>query len=154
MGTFNGIGTKFNGISEIDNEGKITATCWVVFLYFPIFPLWKAKLKREITKSNEFKYQIIEKQSLQSKEILKTYLFGWIITPLIWFGPLILCIREVADYIGIPKSEFKGVANGGGFGIYEGLVAFAILYMIIFAWKWKDWDEERGLPKNYKDILK
>lgn len=136
-----GIGTKFNGISEIDNEGNITATYWIVFLFLPIFPLFKCKLRREITSAIFFKYQIIEKQPLQWKEVLLTYLFGWIIIPILWLGPLFLCIREIAVYIGIPDAS-----HGSGFGIYHLLVLYAIIHLVVFVWRLKEWDEKRGLP--------
>ncbi|MEM7183331.1 MAG: hypothetical protein AAF518_20635 [Spirochaetota bacterium] len=65
--------------------------------------------------------------------------------PILLFGPMVLMIREVADVIGIPASDFKGLANGG-FGLYEYLVFASILWFVVAAWKLKDWDEKRGLP--------
>jgi hypothetical protein len=148
MGTLNGIGTRFNGFSKPDEEGKVTATMWFTFFYLPVLPLSKQEFIREITPSNEFRYRVISKQPLQAKEILMTYLFGWIIIPVLWFGPCILCIREIADKIGIPPAAEKG------FGVYELLMTVSIIYVVIFVWKLKDWDEARGLPENYKAILK
>ena len=152
MATINGIGTRFNGISKPNEQGVITATCWFTFIYLPIIPLWRAELIREITNPNEFRYWVINKQPIQIKEVLQTYMFGWIITPLLWFGPLILCIKEIAMYMGLLSSEPVNVFSH--FEWYEGMIVFSILYMLVFTWKWKDWDEKRGLPKNYKEILR
>jgi hypothetical protein len=148
MHTITGIGTIFYGISKPNDKGIINATYWFVFLYFPIIPLWRAELVREVTKPRIFNYQLISKQRLRIKEVIRTYFFGWIITPLIWFGPAILIIPEIAVYIGLSPTD------KGGFGLYEGLLVFSIIYFIVFVWKWKNWIEKQGLPENYKDILK
>lgn len=146
MSSINGIGTGFNGFSQPDGEGHVTATKWFIFLYFPVLPLWKAKLKRQLTESHVFQYHLLSYEKMTAKEILTTYLYGWLVAPVLFFGPLILSIREVAAAIGIPTEN-------AGFGIYQALITFSILYLVIVVWKWKDWMEERGLPKNYKELL-
>ncbi|MES2131171.1 MAG: hypothetical protein V4506_02410 [Bacteroidota bacterium] len=147
MSTINGVGTGFNGFSQPDEDGNITATKWFTVLYFPVLPLWKAKLKRQLTTSDVFQYQLISYEKMNAKEILTTYIYGWLFTPVLFFWPLVLSVREVAAAIGIPTEN-------AGFGIYEAMITFSILYLVIFVWKWKDWMEERGLPKNYKELLK
>jgi hypothetical protein len=117
MSTINGIGTMLYGISEIDNEGNITATTWVTFLYLPLFPLWKDRLKRKVTKPYEYTYSIIRKESIEISEVIKTYLWGRILIPLLIFGPSLLNISELQQILG-----FTIIKNGffiGRFGTFQ-----------------------------------
>lgn len=145
--SINGTGTKFYGISLPDAEGKSTATLWVTFLFLPLVPLKRVTIKRQLTDPRRFVYTEVARENFSTKEILMTYLFGWIITPLAWFGPLVLCIREVASAIGIPT-------EGDSTPLWTGMIVFAILWLIVFTWKWKDWLDKQGLPSDYKQLLK
>jgi hypothetical protein len=46
--SFNGIGTRYYGHSDLSDSGSYTATEWIVFLWIPIFPLrsWRVNRKR------------------------------------------------------------------------------------------------------------
>lgn len=76
MSTINGIGTGFNGFSQPDEEGNMTATKWFNVLYFPVLPLWKAKLKRQLTGSSVFQYGFLNYEKIglpkNYKELLNT----------------------------------------------------------------------------------
>ena len=134
MSTINGIGTMLYGISEIDNEGNITATTWVTFLYLPLFPLWKDRLKRKVTKPYEYTYSIIRKESIEISEVIKTYLWGRILIPLLIFGPSLLNISELQQILGftIIKNGFSNPAIGDCFMIAT------ILRAMVAIWKLKD----------------
>lgn len=147
MSTINGVGTGFNGFSEFDPEGNFTATKWFTIFYFPIFPLWKGTLKRQVTECTVFQYQLLGYEKMNAREVLSTYLYGWILTPLMLLWPLVLCVKEIAGAIGIPT-------EGNRSWIYMAFMIFGILYLVVAVWKWKDWMEERGLPANYKEQLK
>lgn len=143
MFRLNGIGTSFNGFNYKAETDSYKVTLWFSFLFFPIFPISAKLIKREITRSNEFKLVVLENLKLDGKQILTTYFYGWVIGPLLWFWPIPFAVIEVAEKIGYAESNF-----------YNVVIAFTIIWLIVFAWKWKDWEEERGLPKNYKQILK
>lgn len=142
MSTLNGIGTKFYGFTPVDAQGCCYTTNWFTFLYFPVTPLWRAKIKRDPSRPQTFSYQLLQKTPLVPGEILRTYLYGWIIGPVAAFWPLIISVREVA--------EMLGVNTDGSF--YNWMIGFAIVYFVIFIWKWRDWDEKRGLPANGKEF--
>ena len=46
--SFNGIGTRYYGHSDVSDSGTYTATEWVVFLWLPILPLrsWRVSRRR------------------------------------------------------------------------------------------------------------
>ncbi len=140
MATLNGIGTKFNGFQNSSAEGISEVTLWITFFYFPIIPLKAYTIKRHATDMREFRYDVLEKKSLQLKSVLITYFYGWIVTPILWFWPMPFAVREVGEYLGYTNENAEG-------GIYYFIITFAILWIVVFAWKWKDWDERRGLPE-------
>jgi len=144
--SINGTGLRFYGISNPDQDGRSSATVWVTFFFFPLIPVRRVILTRKVTLPRDFVYTIHEKQSLRLKEIASTWMWGLIIVPVLLLAPLVLCIREVATAIGIPT-------DGNGFGLYETLILFSIVYLVVFVWKWKDWIDRRGLPQNYRQIL-
>lgn len=150
MSTINGIGTKFYGISELDSEGYVTATDWVTFLFLPIVPLGRVKLKREVTRPYTFQYSILHYEKLQLKEVLITYLYGRVIMPLLIVWPFMLIIPELQQALGlhIPSNGFNNPTIGDYYFIG------AILWMLFVFGKFLSWNEKRWLPTNYKDILK
>lgn len=139
IGTLNGIGTKFNGFKNCQQDGRCDVTLWFVFLFFPIIPIRAYSIKREQTDLRQFKFTVIERLPLNLKSVLTTYFFGWIITPILWFWPMPFAVREVGEYFGYTNERAEG-------GFYYFVIAFAISWIAIFAWKWRDWDERRGLP--------
>ncbi|GEM_PF-4949550 len=148
MSTFNGIGTRFLGFSKTEAGDAYYATNWFTFLFFPVIPLYRAKVILKKTEQDwsvlKKKYDILSKEKLSAKEIFSTYLFGWILIPLFIVWPVIFCITEVADVIGLPPSEFKGLINGPNFGVREYLFFAALIWIVVVAWKLKKWDDKRG----------
>lgn len=147
MSTLNGIGTKFYGIRGPLEDGKCTATVWITFLYFPLIPLYRVEFIRQLTHPRQFIYTIIQKQKLRFSEIVKTLLTGWIAVPVMMFWPMPFAVREVGEKLGYTDH------NAGG-AFYTFVIVFAITWLVVFVWKWKDRDERRGLPKNYKELIK
>lgn len=143
MTTLNGIGTRFYGVSTPNKKGESTATQWVTFAYLPIIPLKRYVIKRLLTKPTIFSYNLIQRTSLQAKEILITYFLGWIATPIFLLWPLPFAIKEVAIKLGYTNDKAEGV-------LYNIAICFFILWIIFAVLKWKSWDDRRGLPKNNK----
>jgi hypothetical protein len=155
MSTLNGIGIRFNRVSRPDNKGHVKATMWVTFLYLPIIPLWKAEVIRENSLPlREFKYRVIHKLPLDVKEILITYLYGWILIPILMFGPIVFIMPEVTESLGIPSPPSRNLIKGDPLNWHDWFFISFIIYLVITVLKLRNRDFKRGLPENYKDILK
>jgi hypothetical protein len=80
MSTFNGIGTKFYGKTDVEQDGSYTTTKWFVLIYLPIYPIGSFRVIKEENSTNlvvynSKKYQVIQ-VDLHKKQIIKTY--AWI----------------------------------------------------------------------------
>ncbi|RPI14629.1 MAG: hypothetical protein EHM58_15990 [Ignavibacteriae bacterium] len=95
-----GVGTRFLGLQK-DDDGKLFATNWIVILFLPIFPLFSAYINIIKTGDVFNNYRVIEKTEHRFTNILKTYLYGWIIFPAFMFGPICFATPEFAASIGI-----------------------------------------------------
>lgn len=144
MLSINGIGTRFYGITKPDEEGNCKAICWFSFVYIPLIPLWRATISREQTRPHVFKFNVIQKEKLVFKEVISTYFFGWIVMPLLIGAPMILCIREVSERLGIAVENPKG----GLSDTWTVMFVIALVYFVIAILKLKSWDEKRGLVKT------
>lgn len=154
MSTFNGIGTRFNAVSGPDKDGNSKATLWITFLFIPIVPLWKAEIKREIALPlKDFKYQVIQKIPLDKKEILTTYLYGWILIPLLLVAPFIFLVPEVTNLLGIAPPPARNLIKGDSLTWHDWLMIFSLIYLAVVAIKLYEKDLKRGLPENFKDDL-
>ena len=116
------------------------------FFYFPILPLNRQVIRRIVTHPAEFEFIIIRNTPISMKEVFKTYLWGWILTPLVVFWPFPFAVREVGEYFGYTNDKAEGT-------LYWMIIIFAIAWLIISVWNWKDYDDVRGLPRNYKALL-
>lgn len=104
MMRFNGIGTTLLGVGPQDNDGVADATVWFTFLWLPIIPLQRYKVKFLGSKRERVTFNLLEKESLVASEVLKTYVLGLVAVPLITLGPIVIAIREVWDMLGFPES--------------------------------------------------
>lgn len=128
MFRINGIGLSFDGVSKPDHEGNCTATQWFTFIFIPIFPIARYKLKPIKKVPFRFEFQTISKQKIVLTEILQTYLFGWILFPALIFAPLVLV--GVFANTQIP------------------LILLAIAWLIVSVWKLRTWDYERWFKRS------
>src|SRR5690349_4736649 len=80
---FNGCGIWFLGLQSTPERGVVYATFWLTFLFLPLIPLQRAKLHFSDTR----RYTVVEKLPLKAGEILHTYLYGWLLFPLLIVGP-------------------------------------------------------------------
>lgn len=80
MYSFNGIGTTFYGKKNLKEDGSYITTKWFIFLLLPIIPLgtYRIKKKTEDKARNALgmisEYEIIEKLSLDKKQVILWYL--------------------------------------------------------------------------------
>ena len=140
--TFNGIGFRYLNASPLDKEGCYTADKWFTFLYLPILPVKRMKMKRTITKSNVSQIQFVSKSKIDPLSKLKSAFWGWIIYPSIIFWPLPMVVIEVYEVLELP-ADMHSLAFG-----------FLIFYMLVVIWILTDRYQEQGLPKNYRQILR
>lgn len=132
MSRINGIGTWFLGVSRSPSDPTVRhATSWITFLWIPLFPLRRYKIKPIRVRPNHLRFQILGKEKLIFSEVLRTYFFGFILMPLAALGPLVLAIKEVQTALGIPEM------------LQVPVMFVSILWLIIFVWKLKNWEENQ-----------
>lgn len=117
-----GIGTTLLGVRPSDVESESTATEWFTFIYLPLVPLARYRLRFLPHTGSGFSYEILAREPIHAREVLTTYLNGWILTPIVLFSPLVLAVREVWSAIGLPES------------LYIPFVVLAILWLIVALW--------------------
>ena len=129
-----GIGTTLLGVRPSTGEGESTATEWFTFIYLPLIPLARYRLHFLPHKGSGFSYEILERVPLRGREVIITYLNGWILTPFLLFAPLVLAVREVWTGLGLPESW------------YIPFMVFAILWLIVALWILLDRHEAKYKP--------
>ncbi len=78
MSTFNGIGTKLYGMTDVGPDGSYVCTKWFVLVYLPIVPLESYRVIKEsstnliVYQSQQYRVVPVE---LHKKQVLRTYLF-------------------------------------------------------------------------------
>ena len=107
MSTTNGFGTLYYDWDTCA-DGTVEATKWSVAAFFPIIPLGRHRLRVHssgkkpsffsLGLTNEpfaLSYDVIESVPMDSTRLLKTYLMGWVVTPLILLIPMIMLLAIV-----------------------------------------------------------
>ncbi len=100
MSTFNGIGTLNYGWQACD-DGTAIATTWFVIGFFPIVPLRRQRVRilqppgAKVTDvlipaGFRTRMQIVERLPLDYRAIVRTYLKGFVLVPLLIALPLII----------------------------------------------------------------
>ena len=135
----NGIGTTFLGVSKQDENNIATANVWFTLLYLPIFPFRRMRVRFFEHQGSGFSYQIVSDKKLVLGEILKTYIFGWIIFPVIGLLPLIIAIKEVWQSFGLPQF------------LHIPYIILTIIWMFVYIWRLADWHEAKCRPKKNKN---
>ncbi len=138
----NGFGTWLLGPEPTTNPGEWIATRWITALFIPIIPL--ARYRVQVTgpqkKGQPTLITAKERLPLSIRSIVKTYLFGILIVPVLVLGPAFLAITEVQTYLGIPKDA------------QPILLVLAVCWIIGAVWKLKDWEENRWTKAPRKTI--
>ena len=141
--TINGIGTRLLNCSRVMTDGTCEGYYWFTFIYAPIIPLKKIKFIRELTDKDMFEFREIEVLPKQTNEVLYTYFKGWVIYPILIFWPMPIAVTEVYhDILHLPDN------------LYNYMIAFAIIYLIVMVWILADRYEVQGLPKDWKEQMK
>lgn len=112
----NGIGIAPLGVEPKLPDGTFWATTWFTFIYLPIVPLWRRRLRRveDAEDAEDWELEEIEDGKFNWTSIFKTLGFSWIFVPLVVGGPLSILVKEVwDDLLGWP-SQHHGLAFGLG----------------------------------------
>lgn len=140
--TLRGIGTRVLNCSISDSDGTCYGYKWFTFLYLPLFPLFKIRFIRKITSRHIFETVTLEKFPMTLREILRVYLKGWFVYPVLLFWPFIFLISEVYERLEV------------SFEYYKYLLIAAISYSVAIVWVLISRYELTGLPKDYKQRLR
>ena len=107
IGRLNGIGVTLLGVNHRNRHAEAFATLWVTFLYLPLLPLARYHVQflslEQRVGSTRTRYQILQRTPLKWTEIGHTYLFGWVLYPLLAGGPMILGVTEIWQGLGLPS---------------------------------------------------
>ncbi len=132
--SFNGTGIKFLGYSALDEKEHCTATSWIVFLWFPIYPLRRYKLEMKAGDEGRM-FAVIDQTPKENKEIVQTYLWGWLLVPLVVLGPLVtLAFLTETKVVNTDSGLFSKLL---GTGLGWTVISILLLY---------HWDQRRGMP--------
>lgn len=91
MSTVNGIGLQLKGFTRKDGSGRCFATRWLVFCYLPLVPMDRFYLREGSTSDHHAGiyartatgYTIDGESRLRAGEVLRTYLFWWVVGPVV-----------------------------------------------------------------------
>jgi hypothetical protein len=120
----NGIGTTFLGVSDMDKNDVATATLWFTFLFFPVIPLRRYRVQFLPSTGSGYAYQILGEEAHSLPEILKTYISGWLLAPLLIFGPMVLAIRENWEALKLPESVYTPY-------IFFSIAWFVVTFLVV-----------------------
>lgn len=132
----NGIGTTLLGISKPDEEGTSTATNWFTFLFLPLYPVRRMRVRFLPHKGSGYSYQIVSNEKLVLSEMLKTLLYCWFLIPLFAFAPLIFAFKEVWTALGLPQS------------LQIAYIIVCVIWVGVVIWKTADRHEARCRPPS------
>lgn len=121
----NGIGITLLGVSDMDQDGVATATLWFTFLFLPLIPLHRYRVQFLPSQGAGYSFQILSQENHSLSEILKTYLLGWIVAPVLIFGPLFFAIRQNWEPLHLPEAWYTPYVI---FSIIWFIVVFGIIY--------------------------
>src|SRR5262245_54215650 len=93
----NGIGTAFLGCAELRPDGSRVSTKFLTFLFLPLLPIATGRV-RFLGRKDEghgahgaftsSRYALVEKLPLRWKQVLASYLLGWVLAPLALVWPV------------------------------------------------------------------
>jgi hypothetical protein len=112
LSSFNGIGFDLKGFTRKDASGRCFATRYFTVVHLPLVPLDRFYLQEGSVQYQDLglssntltRYRITGWSRLRVGEILRTYLFSWIIGPGVVLVPILLWLGradELSDRIGI-----------------------------------------------------
>ncbi|MEU0095572.1 hypothetical protein [Kribbella sp. NPDC006257] len=141
LSSFNGIGFDLKGFTRKDATGRYFATRYFTVVYLPVIPLDRFYLEETsiqyqnlgLSSNTVTKYRIAGWSRLRGSEILRTYLFSWIIGPGVVLAPILLWLGhadQLSDRIGI------GWVIGGFIAWLLGSIVAISFLLTIYRERW------------------
>lgn len=130
----NGIGIAWLGVEPRLPDGSFWATTWFTFLFLPIFPLGRRRLK-VVEEGQDLVIQELEDSRLSWASILKTLGFSWLMVPFLVGAPMPLLVTEVwIDMLG-----WSQTGQNWGIGLW-------IVWLGVWVLGLSSWHEKRFQP--------
>ncbi len=143
MSTWNGIGTTYISTTRRDTEGKNHVIEWFVLFSMPIIPLRRYHVKKIGYQSTHgggstrsvTSYQLLERTGLKFGEVIGTYLFFWVLSPVFIIGAPI-GLGTLAWFLGLPTNIVGWI---GFIGFLAAFIVWIFLYL-----KWEEGASKRN----------
>jgi hypothetical protein len=129
LGSYNGCGLGFKGFTRTDSRGGCFATRWIMVLGLPLIPLDRYYVTEQGSSTfnagnysrTTTRYLIHGRSRLSAEEIVRTYLFQWLLGPAIVVVPVILWLSHADEIVGETTDSVSGARLAlliGGFLIW------------------------------------
>jgi len=90
----------YRSFGRPEGEGWMTATIWLTFVYLPLLPLRRERVRllRDeysswgVQASASQQFQIAGNSPISFLDVVKTYVFGWVLFPVLLVWPIILAV--------------------------------------------------------------
>lgn len=114
--SYNGIGFGFKGFTRTDADGRCFATLWFTVLGLPLIPLSRYYVAEQGTSFYSIgtysrtttRYVIYGRSRLHAEEILRTYVFQWVLGPAFVLVPIILWLSHADEISGETTDSTSG----------------------------------------------
>jgi hypothetical protein len=147
-----GSGVRLIGIRPTGRTNVFAATQWVTFFYLPVVPLARRIVRFLEPATYGARWQVVETSPLDGREIARTYLWGWVLFPLLIIGPFVAgaLLGEAGRALKVLLRQHREVASLleiactllGAALIFGGIPWFAVaLYRLL------KWDQDRKKPR-------
>lgn len=162
-----GFGLQLKSFTRADRSERCFATRWLVFLYLPIVPMDRFYLREGSTTDDYYavissktttRYIIYGESRLRPAEVLRTYLFWWVVGPvvaLLFPALLMLNGQRLSDALA-PGAAWPVLAvTGLAFLLFVGGLALLATLTVNYRKRWAPVREVRWVekPRTHADEL-
>lgn len=160
LGSFNGIGFGFKSFTRTDARGCCFATRWFMLVYLPVIPLGRYYVKDQGTTgtyagaytSTTTRYTIYGRSPLRADEILRTYVFQWVLGPAFVIVPIILWLSNADAISGETSDSVSGWRIFLLIAVFLiwliGSIAALVVLMLTYRRKWAPLRDVRMVRKR------
>lgn len=146
-----GCGVRLLGVRAAPRPDQHAATFWVTAFFVPLFPLGRRVVRFVDPGLSEARWVTLETTPIEAREVARTYLFGWILFPLLLVGPFLIgsWAPKLAAWLGPILGLSRDLADVArlGAGLLGGLfVLLGIPWFAIAVYRLRRWDQDRRRP--------
>jgi hypothetical protein len=147
LGTENGIGTTLLHNSRPDAGGRFFATRWLMIV-LPIAPLGRYYLRQGrsydsgglFTVRSTTEYEFHGRSRLRVSEVVRTYVFWWLVLPVVFVGPIIAGIswaEQQRPYPNAPDPPNMFRYELGGMLVAVLLTFLLLGLLLVYRMRWR-----------------